>query len=107
MAEWFEVGSTDELPPGSYKAVEIDDDMQLAVFNCEGQIYAIEDVCTHDNGQLSGGEMEGCEVICPRHGARFDIRTGEALTPPAFEPVDTFPVKVDGGRIYVTDEPQD
>jgi len=107
MADWVEVGATGELPPGSYKAVEVEDDLQVAVFNCNGTFYAIEDVCTHDNGELTGGEMEDCEIICPRHGARFDVTTGEALTPPAFEPVATFPVKVEDDRIYIADEPND
>ncbi len=107
MAHWVEVGTTHELPPGSYRAIELEDDLQIAVFNCDGHFYAIEDVCTHDNGQLSGGEMEGCQIICPRHGAKFDIATGEALTPPAFEPVDTFPTKIEGERVYVTNEPLD
>lgn len=103
MADWVEVGTTEDLPPGSYTSVDVDD-VQIAVFNCDGTYYAIEDVCTHDYGQLTGGKMEGCQVACPRHGAKFDITSGEALTPPAFEPVDTFPVRVESGRVYVADD---
>jgi len=103
MAEWVEVGTTGDLPPGSYTSVDVDD-VQIAVFNCDGTYYAIEDVCTHDYGQLTGGDMEGCQVVCPRHGARFDITSGEALTAPAYEPVDTFPIKVEGGKVYVQDD---
>lgn len=103
MAEWVEVGTTEDLPPGSYTSVDVDD-VQIAVFNCDGSYYAIEDVCTHDNGQLTGGEMEGCQVVCPRHGAKFDITSGEALTPPAYEPVDTFPIKVESGKVFVQDD---
>ena len=103
MAEWVEAGSTEELPPGSYTSVDVDD-VQIAVFNCDGTFYAIEDVCTHDYGQLTGGDMEGCQVVCPRHGAKFDITSGEALTAPAYEPVDTFPIKVEAGKVYVQDD---
>jgi 3-phenylpropionate/trans-cinnamate dioxygenase ferredoxin subunit len=103
MAEWVEAGSTEELPPGSYTSVDVDD-VQIAVFNCDGEFYAIEDVCTHDYGQLTGGDMEGCQVVCPRHGAKFDITSGEALTAPAYEPVDTFPIKVEDGKVYVQDD---
>lgn len=103
MAEWVEAGSTEELPPGSYTSVDVDD-VQIAVFNCDGTFYAIEDVCTHDYGQLTGGDMEGCQVVCPRHGAKFDITNGEALTAPAYEPVDTFPIKVEAGKVYVQDD---
>lgn len=103
MAEWVEAGTTEDLPAGSYTSVDVDD-VQIAVFNCDGTYYAIEDVCTHDYGQLTGGEMEGCEVVCPRHGAKFDITSGEALTPPAYEPVDTFPIKIEDGRVYVQDD---
>ncbi|HHQ42086.1 MAG TPA: non-heme iron oxygenase ferredoxin subunit, partial [Chromatiales bacterium] len=62
------------------------------------------DVCTHDGGCLAGGDIEGREVVCPRHGARFDLLTGEATAPPAYEPVHVFPVKVEGGRVYVRDD---
>jgi len=103
MAEWVEVSPTADLPPGSYASVDVDD-VQIAVFNCDGTYYAIEDVCTHDYGQLTGGDMEGCQVVCPRHGAKFDITSGEALTAPAYEPVDTFPIKVEDGKVYVQDD---
>ena len=64
-------------------------------------IFAIEDVCTHDGAELTGGTIEGAEIICPRHGARFCLRTGEALTPPAYEPVRVFETKIEGGRLWV------
>jgi len=73
------------------------------VFNLGGKYYAIEDVCTHDGGQLTGGVVEGGEIVCPRHGARFCIRTGEALTAPAYEPVARLPVRVENGVIQVRD----
>jgi 3-phenylpropionate/trans-cinnamate dioxygenase ferredoxin subunit len=73
------------------------------VFNLGGSYYAIENVCTHDGGILTGGDIDGDVIACPRHGARFCIRTGEVLSPPAYEDVATFPVRVDGGRVQVRD----
>jgi 3-phenylpropionate/trans-cinnamate dioxygenase ferredoxin component len=83
--------------------VEVDG-AQVAIFNLEGRLYAIEDVCTHDGGILTGGPIEGDQIVCPRHGARFCIRTGAALTPPAFEPTATFPVRIENGAVQVRDE---
>ena len=73
----------------------------IAVVRSGGAIYAIEDVCTHDGEVLTGGPIQDGEIICPRRGARFCLRTGEALCPPAYEPVQTFETKVEGGRIWV------
>ncbi len=100
MSEWTDVTRAEELPPGKHKVVDVDDVM-VAVFNVDGEYYAIEDVCTHDGGVLTGGIVEGCEIECPRHGARFDVRTGQALTPPAYEPVESFPVRVREGVVQV------
>jgi 3-phenylpropionate/trans-cinnamate dioxygenase ferredoxin subunit len=69
--------------------------------NVDGDIYAIEDVCTHDGGELDQGELEGCRIMCPRHGAFFDVTTGAALTPPAVMPVATFKVRLEGNDIHV------
>lgn len=102
MSDWTDVTGADDLAPGKYKVIEIDDVM-IAVFNVEGEYHAIEDVCTHDYECLSGGEWEGEEIECPRHGARFNIKTGEALTPPAYEPVSKFPVRVENGKVQVRD----
>lgn len=77
---------------------------QVAVFNLDGRYYAVEDVCTHDGGILTGGPVEGDQIVCPRHGARFSIRTGEVLAPPAFEPIATFPVRVSDGEVQVRDD---
>ncbi len=103
MSEWTRVCDLVELPPGQFRVVEVDGAM-LAVFNIEGELHAIEDVCTHDGGQLTGGEIRGCEIICPRHGARFDLRTGEALCPPAYEPTAVMPVKTEDDAIWVRDD---
>lgn len=75
----------------------------VAVFNLDGEYYAIEDVCTHDGGILTGGTLEGEQIVCPRHGARFSIKTGEVLAPPAYEDIATFPLRVEGGMIQVRD----
>lgn len=103
MSDWIRVCRADELPPGSHRVVETED-TEIAVFNCSGEYFAIEDVCTHDGEQLTGGPVEDCEITCPRHGARFDIRTGAALTPPAYEPTECFPVKVEDGVVYTRDD---
>ncbi len=103
MSEWVEVCGEDELPVGGWRTVELDD-AEVLVVRLEDGFHAVEDVCTHDGGCLAGGDIEGREVVCPRHGARFDLLTGEATAPPAYEPVHVFPVKVEGGRVYVRDD---
>jgi 3-phenylpropionate/trans-cinnamate dioxygenase ferredoxin subunit len=88
------------LPPGEHRLVTWDD-LEIAVFNCDGDLYAIEDRCSHDDGELVYGTVDSatCTVECPRHGSVFDIRTGKPLNLPAYEPVDTFPVTVEDGVI--------
>lgn len=98
--KWLDVAAASDIPPGAHEILETDDEI-IAVFNIEGEFFAIEDVCTHDGEELTGGPVEGDEIICPRHGARFCIRTGRALTPPAYEDVPTYPVRVRDGRIEV------
>jgi 3-phenylpropionate/trans-cinnamate dioxygenase ferredoxin subunit len=100
MAEFVRVAMAAELPPGDKKLIDIDD-RAVALFNIDGTFYAIDDVCTHDGGPLALGELHGCEIECPRHGARFDVRTGAALCMPAFEPVQTHQVKVEDGAVFV------
>jgi 3-phenylpropionate/trans-cinnamate dioxygenase ferredoxin subunit len=98
-----EVCPVDELPAGSMKLVSVGS-LMLGVFHIDGDYYAIEDRCSHDDGPLVEGDWEPEEavVICPRHGSRFDIRSGRALTLPAYLPVQTFPVRVEDGIIKVT-----
>lgn len=100
MAEWVDIAPEAELPSGSRKVMDTVAG-KLAVFNIDGSYFAIEDVCTHDGGELASGKMEGDEIICPRHGARFCVRNGKALTAPAYEDVETFPVRVEGGTVQV------
>lgn len=102
MSDWVDVAAADEFPPGTSKVVDVDG-ARVAVFNLDGEYYAIEDICTHDGGELADGEVEGDVIICPRHGARFSIRTGAVLAPPAYEPVATFPVRVEAGQVQVRD----
>lgn len=102
MSDWTDVASLTELAPGTSKVVDVDDVM-IAVFNVDGELYAIEDVCTHDGGELAGGEVYGDVIECPRHGARFCLKTGEVLEPPAYESVETFPVRIQGGMVQVRD----
>jgi 3-phenylpropionate/trans-cinnamate dioxygenase ferredoxin subunit len=103
MSDWVTVASADELAPGQWRVVDVDG-TQIVVFNLAGEYHAIEDVCTHDGGQLTGGQVEGDEIVCPRHGARFSIRSGEALSPPAYEPTSKFPVRLENGEIQVRDD---
>jgi 3-phenylpropionate/trans-cinnamate dioxygenase ferredoxin subunit len=103
MSDWVSVAPASEFPSGTHRVVDVDG-AQVAVFNLDGNYFAIEDVCTHDGGILTGGPVDGDQVMCPRHGARFSIRTGEALTPPAFEPVSKLPVRVEDGIVQVRDD---
>ena len=92
----------EELPPGTMKLVHAGA-VSVGVYNVEGELYAIEDRCSHDDGPLVEGDWDPdrAVVICPRHGATFDIRTGRALTLPAYLPVETFPVRVEDGLVRV------
>lgn len=100
MAEFVKVATRSEIPPGGKLLTEVDG-RAIAVFNYEGSFYAIDDVCTHDGGPLAEGELDGTEVECPRHGARFDVRTGAVTRFPAVEPVPTHPVEVRDDGVYV------
>lgn len=103
MSDWITVAKSGEIASGACKVVDVDG-VLIATFNIDGEYYAIEDVCTHDGGLLTGGKIDCDVVVCPRHGARFCIKTGEALTAPAYEPTATFPVRVEGDEIQVRDD---
>jgi 3-phenylpropionate/trans-cinnamate dioxygenase ferredoxin component len=102
MPETIDVCPIEELPAGAMRLVEWED-LEIAVVNCNGEVRAIEDRCSHDNGNLVEGELdeESCTIECPRHGSVFDIRTGKPLNLPAYVPVDTFPVSVEDGLIKI------
>jgi len=101
-SEMIDICSVSDLPPGGMRLVEWED-LEIGVFNCNGEILAIEDRCSHDNGTLVEGELDQdkCTVECPRHGSLFDLRTGKPLTLPAYVPVETFPVTVEEDTIKV------
>ena len=100
MPQIIDVCPLSELEPGQVRLVEWED-LEIGVFNCDGTLYAIEDRCSHDDGPLAEGEvdLDGCTVECPRHGSRFDLRTGKPQTLPAYVPVDTFPVIIEDDTI--------
>jgi 3-phenylpropionate/trans-cinnamate dioxygenase ferredoxin component len=102
VGRWFDVGSAAEVAAAQPFAAEVDG-MPVVIARCGNGYFAVEDRCTHDGEALAGAEVDAdsCEIICPRHGARFCLRTGEALTPPAYEPVRTFKVRAENGRIAV------
>jgi 3-phenylpropionate/trans-cinnamate dioxygenase ferredoxin subunit len=103
MSDWIQVGACAELTPGNWRVVDVDG-AQVAVVNVDGDYYAIEDVCTHDGGELTGGSICGYEIECPRHGARFDLRSGAALCAPAYEPTAVFPIRIEDGVVFVRDD---
>jgi 3-phenylpropionate/trans-cinnamate dioxygenase ferredoxin subunit len=101
MSDPVKVAKVSEIPLGGSQLVELDS-VRIALFNLDGQIYAIEDVCTHDGGPLvEGAVVNGCQVECPRHGARFDIRTGAAVRFPAFEATTSYVVRIDGDDVWL------
>ncbi len=103
MSDWVDVAKADEISTGVPVEVNIDG-TSIAVFKLDDSFHAIEDICTHDGGRLIGGCVEHDQIVCPRHGARFSILTGEALTAPAYEPVTTFPVRIQNGTVQVRDD---
>jgi len=101
MNDYVKVGSVGELQLGQSKIVEVED-VRIAIFNLDGELYAIEDVCTHDGAPLYNGDIvEGCQIECPRHGARFNIKTGAAVRMPAFVPIETYEVRIEGEDVFV------
>ena len=92
----------DDLPPGAKRVVRWED-LEIGIVNCNGAILAVEDRCSHDDGDLMEGDVdeETCTVECPRHGSEFDLRTGQPLNLPAYVPIETYPVTVEDGVIKV------
>ena len=99
-AEFVAVATVDELPNGARKLIEVDG-RPLAVFNIAGSFYCIADVCSHDDGPVAEGDLAGVEIECPRHGARFDVRSGKVLTFPAIVDIPAYPVRVEDGDVLV------
>ena len=100
MSEWIDVVAETALAEGEHVIVDVDG-YDVAVFKIDGQFYAIEDVCTHDGAEIASGELEGDEIVCPRHGARFCVKTGQVKCAPAYEDVATFLVRIEAGRLQV------
>ncbi|MCL6515712.1 non-heme iron oxygenase ferredoxin subunit [Alicyclobacillus sp.] len=97
---WVKVARVDEVPLGRMVKVTVDED-DIAVYHTEEGIFATSDVCTHATASLSSGKLDGCIVTCPKHGGKFDVRTGAAVTLPCVFPVETFPVEVRGDEIWL------
>jgi len=100
MPEFHKVARVDEVPPGEARAVEVNGE-QIALYNVEGVFFATCNICSHDEAYLAEGWLDDDVVTCPAHGAEFSVRSGEALSFPATEPVATYPVRVDGDDILV------
>lgn len=100
MSRFVTVAKTAEIGPGDRAVFDVEG-YYIAVFNVDGTFYAIEDICTHDDGPLAEGDLYGFEIECPRHGARFDIRTGDVLRMPAVVPILSFPVRVEGDDLQI------
>ncbi len=100
MSGWTDIGSLAELEASSRIESDVDGS-RVRVAQVNGKLYAFEDRCTHDDSPFDDAPMEDTEIICPRHGARFCLRTGEALSPPAYEPLRIFEVRENAGRVEV------
>lgn len=98
--QWLKVATVVELPEGARKVVYYDREPVILVC-IDGQVYAVGDICTHDGGELSDGCIEGCTIVCSRHGARFSLATGEVLAAPAYEPLPTYQVRMQDGNIEI------
>lgn len=100
MSSWVPLAKAGDILPGQCRAFEVDDRM-IAIVNLDGEYFAIDNICTHAYAELSDGKIVGDEIQCPLHGARFSIRTGAVTAPPAYEPLNTYPVRVEGGSVNI------
>jgi 3-phenylpropionate/trans-cinnamate dioxygenase ferredoxin subunit len=98
--EFIAVATVDELNDGERIFIEVDG-KPIVIINISNEYFAIEDVCSHDDGPVGEGQVEGYEIICPRHGARFDVRTGRVIALPAFVDIPAYPVRVEGDQIEI------
>ncbi len=102
MTDWIDVCEAESLADNENIIVDVDG-TDVAIFKLDGQFYAIEDVCSHDGAEIASGELDGDEIVCPRHGARFCIKTGAVKCAPAYEDIDTFPLQIQDGRLQIRD----
>ena len=105
MARYLTVGKTSDIAPGTVRVFDVGG-QAVAVASVDGQFYAFADVCTHDGGPLAEGELDGCVIECPRHGARFDITTGAVLSMPAVIDLPVYDLKIEGGKVKINPQPK-
>ncbi len=103
MSDWIDVVDQDALADGEHVVVEVDG-ADVAIFKIDGEFFAIEDVCTHDGAEIASGELDGDEIVCPRHGARFCVKTGAVKSAPAYEDIPCFPLRIENHRLQVRDD---
>lgn len=103
MSKWVDVIDESALENGEHVLVDIGG-KEVAVFKIDGEYYAIENVCTHDGGEIASGVLDGDEIVCSRHGARFCIKTGEVKAPPAYENIDCYPICISNGKIQINND---
>ena len=102
MSEWIAVFNENTLMNGENSVIDIDG-TDIAIFKIDNEFYAIEDVCSHDGTEIASGELDGDEIICPRHGARFCVKTGAVKSAPAYEDIHSYPVRIVEGMVQIED----
>ena len=102
MEDWIDVTSVGDVEAGVPCVVDFDG-TPVALFLIDGEYFAIEDRCTHDDAEIASGRVEGHQIVCPRHGARFCLRTGKVMKPPAYEDLACFSVRIHDGRVLLRD----
>lgn len=101
MSAWREAAKLSEFDSSDRKLLDLGEGRMIGVFKIEGQFYAVDGWCSHERASLVHGDVDGCEIMCPVHGARFDLRTGRHLSMPAVRPIASYPVKVEGDSVWV------
>jgi 3-phenylpropionate/trans-cinnamate dioxygenase ferredoxin component len=105
MDDFVTVAQVSDIPPGQVKVVAIDG-REIGIANIDGNLYAFANICTHDDGPVAEGELDGSVIVCPRHGARFDVTTGAVLSFPAVVPIPVYDLKVEGTQVQVRRTPR-
>jgi 3-phenylpropionate/trans-cinnamate dioxygenase ferredoxin subunit len=100
MSTWISVFSVDDIENGQHRVVDIDD-TEVVIFKVDNDFFAIENVCSHDGGEIASGDLENGEIICPRHSARFCIKTGDVKSPPAYEGVESYAVRIENNIVQI------
>jgi 3-phenylpropionate/trans-cinnamate dioxygenase ferredoxin subunit len=101
MAEWKEVGNVSDFTTSDRKMVDLGDGQMIGIFKVDDDYFAVNGWCSHEKASLMHGDVEGHEVVCPVHGARFDLRTGRHLSMPAVRPIASYPLKIEGDAIFI------